>query len=130
MLQDLDKLQKIYKSVHDIDLIVGATLEIHHPHAKMGPTFLKIFEEQFKRWKVGDRFWYENKGQFKPGIYFYERKYCYNFTIIHLLSRTKYFFVEQLREIQKMTVPKMMCESGDDITEVVRNAFLLPHPIR
>lgn len=42
MWQDLDNLQKIYASVHDVDLIVGAISEMPKAKATVGVTLACI----------------------------------------------------------------------------------------
>jgi len=58
----VSRLKKIYRDVDDIDLFVGGILEFFGPHddALLGPTFLCIIGDQFRRLKEGDRFWFEN----------------------------------------------------------------------
>ncbi|XP_046683411.1 chorion peroxidase-like [Homalodisca vitripennis] len=64
-------LSKLYSSVDDIDLYLGAVLEQAMEGSIMGPTLQCIISEQFRRWKDGDRFFYTFKnspGAFSPGI--------------------------------------------------------------
>lgn len=58
----VNRLKQIYEHVDDIDLFVGGILEFFGPHddALLGPTFLCIIGDQFRRLKEGDRFWFEN----------------------------------------------------------------------
>ena len=58
------KLQKLYKSPDDIDLFAGGLVEEIVHGSRVGPVFQCIISEQFKRLRQGDRFWYENPGQF------------------------------------------------------------------
>jgi len=60
----LRRLKSIYDHVDDIDLFVGAMLETKHRDSVLGPTFKCIVGDQFQRLKRGDRFWYENPGEF------------------------------------------------------------------
>ncbi|CAI4233067.1 unnamed protein product [Auanema sp. JU1783] len=90
------KLQKLYGHPANIDLWVGGVLEKRLPDALMGPTFACIIGDQFRRLRDGDRFWYENDGVF-----------------------TK----EQLQQIRKSSVSRLLCDDGDDIDRVPRNIF-------
>ncbi|CAC5381296.1 PXDN [Mytilus coruscus] len=53
------RLARIYRSVNDVDLYIGALLE-KGENGGVGPTFACIIGIQFHRLKVGDRFWYES----------------------------------------------------------------------
>lgn len=55
--QSIDKLQQMYESVFDIDLLVGLLLE-KKAGVYTGPVGQYIIEEQFYRFKYGDRFFY------------------------------------------------------------------------
>ena len=59
-----DRLQQAYTHTDEIDLWVGGLSEKAHRKALVGRTLKAIFIEQFKRLRHGDRFWYENEGQF------------------------------------------------------------------
>ena len=52
-------LQKLYKSVDNIDLWVGGLAEDHVKGSSVGPLFGRIIGDQFARLRDGDRFWYE-----------------------------------------------------------------------
>lgn len=69
------ELRESYKSVYDIDLIVGGSLEVingietdDYPDdlGFLGPTFSCIIAEQFKRFKVGDAYFYTHQNQTSP----------------------------------------------------------------
>ncbi|XP_053689507.1 peroxidasin [Sabethes cyaneus] len=92
------KLEELYGHPSNIDLWVGGILEDQLPGAKVGPLFMCILVEQFKKLRDGDRFWYENE-QFKP---------------------------EQLAQIRKTTLGRVLCDNGDNITRVTENVFVLP----
>merc|ERR1719209_2267696 len=58
--ENVRKLSALYRDVDDIDLFVGGTLENPHKKALLGPTDLCIIGDQFSRFKLADRFWFEN----------------------------------------------------------------------
>lgn len=60
-------MASLYEHPDDVDLTVGGSLEVHVPGTLAGPTFLCILTEQFYRTRVGDRYWFENAGQFTLG---------------------------------------------------------------
>lgn len=94
-----DKLEKLYGSVHNIDVWVGGILEDQVEGGKVGPLFRCILVEQFKRLRDGDRFWYENPTTF---------------------TRL------QVQQIKEITLARILCDNGDDIKAVTRNVFILP----
>ena len=83
------KLEKVYANVDDIDLFVGGMLEKKHEDGLLGPTFKCIIGEQFKKLKQGDRFWYENGSD----------------------PKTR-FSEEQLQEIRKTTLARLLCDNS------------------
>lgn len=93
------KLKELYGSVHNIDVWVGGILEDQISGAKVGPLFQCLLVEQFRRLRSGDRFWYENPKVFKP---------------------------EQLNQIKKTSLSRVLCDNGDNINLVTENVFLLP----
>jgi len=54
-------LQRLYDSVDDIDLFVGALGERPLQDAILGPVFVCLVGDQFARLRRGDRFFYEEK---------------------------------------------------------------------
>ena len=58
------KLQQLYSMPNYTDLFSGGLVEDPLPGSRLGPVFNCIISEQFKRLRSGDRFWYENPGQF------------------------------------------------------------------
>ncbi|CAD5206024.1 unnamed protein product [Bursaphelenchus okinawaensis] len=92
----LEKLKTLYGHPGNIDLWVGGIIEKVVPGALVGPTFACIIGESFKAMRDGDRFWYEN-----PGI----------------------FTQLQLQQLRKTTLAKVLCNNGDNITQVQRDVF-------
>lgn len=94
-----DKLKELYGSVDNIDVWVGGILEDQVKGGKVGPLFRCLLIEQFRRTRDGDRFWYENPSTFNP---------------------------EQLREIKKTNLARVLCDNGDNIDTINENVFILP----
>lgn len=95
----VEKLSLLYAHPDDVDLVVGGSLEAHVDQTLTGPTFLCIMLEQFYRTRVSDRFFYERGHQ--PGA----------------------FTREQLREIRKSTVSRLLCDNGDHIQAMQPEGF-------
>lgn len=95
----LSKLKELYGHPGNIDVFVGGILEDQIDGARVGPLFRCLLIEQFRRLRDGDRFWYENPSVFKP---------------------------DQLTQIKQYSLSRVLCDTGDNITKVSRNAFLLP----
>lgn len=93
------KLKELYGHPGNIDIFVGGILEDQIDGAKMGPTFRCLLIEQFQRLRSGDRHWYENPSAFKP---------------------------EQLTQIRVATLGRVLCDNGDNITQITDNVFFLP----
>ena len=53
----------MYTEPDRVELFLGGIIEKPAPGALLGPTFQCIVGDQFKRLKLGDRFWYEEGGQ-------------------------------------------------------------------
>ena len=92
----LRKLLSVYGAIENVDLWVGGLAEDPLPGARIGPTFACIFAITFKGLREGDRFYYENPGVFTP---------------------------EQLTEIRKASLSRVICDTADNIREVQPNAF-------
>ncbi|XP_049292507.1 peroxidasin isoform X2 [Anopheles funestus] len=92
------KLKELYGHPSNIDLWVGGILEDQLPGAKMGPLFTCVLVRQFRALRDGDRFWYEND-VFKP---------------------------EQLAQIKRASLGRIVCDNGDNITTITDNVFVLP----
>ncbi|XP_076355981.1 salivary peroxidase/catechol oxidase-like [Tachypleus tridentatus] len=97
------RYSQIYKSVDDIDLWSAGISEYPLPNAVVGPTFACLIGEQFSSIRRGDRFWYENSGW--PSS----------------------FSAEQLQEIKKVMLCRVMCDNADEMETVQMNAMLISH---
>lgn len=83
------QLRQTYKSVYDIDLIVGGALEnistaeneTEEDSGFFGPTFQCLIAEQFYRLKTGDSFFFSHTQQFSEGwkVLFYTIMILINF---------------------------------------------------
>ena len=61
-----------YSNVNDVDLYAGGIAELPLPQANVGPTFGCIIAYQFRDLRKGDRYWFENPGQFTEGNSLFE----------------------------------------------------------
>ncbi|XP_076043152.1 salivary peroxidase/catechol oxidase-like isoform X2 [Oratosquilla oratoria] len=96
-------MQEIYRSIDDIDLFVGAIAERPLADSIIGPTFLCIIGDQFTKLRVGDRFYYENGG----------------------LESS--FTEDQLAEIRKISLARVLCDSSEDLHTMQPLAFVMAH---
>ncbi|XP_020300497.1 peroxidase-like [Pseudomyrmex gracilis] len=96
---DIQKLSTLYASPEDIDLTVGGSLERHVPGTLSGPTFLCIMLKQFQKTRIGDRYWFETGD---PKIA---------------------FTLEQLNELRKSSISRLLCDNGDNIQHMQRLGF-------
>ena len=53
----------MYGSIENLDLYIGGLLERKDGDAILGPTFKCLVGDQFRRIRLGDRFWYEEPNQ-------------------------------------------------------------------
>ncbi|XP_051159768.1 peroxidase-like [Leptopilina boulardi] len=88
-IENVKDLKSTYESPDDVDLSVGASLERSELGSLIGPTFKCILTAELYRKRVGDRFFYENGKSGFP------------------------FTLEQLNEIRKATVSRLLCDNSD-----------------
>ncbi|KAK4882891.1 hypothetical protein RN001_006210 [Aquatica leii] len=101
-----NKLKTVYASVDDIDLWVGGLLEPKYGGSVLGLTFRDIVAEQFSRLKKGDKYFFENDPTINPGS----------------------FTPEQLTELRKVSLARIICDNRDGILLVRQppNVFRKP----
>uniref|UniRef100_A0A452QKX8 Myeloperoxidase n=1 Tax=Ursus americanus TaxID=9643 RepID=A0A452QKX8_URSAM len=58
------KFLSLYGTPDNIDIWIGAIAEPLLPGARVGPLLACLFENQFRRARNGDRFWWEKRGVF------------------------------------------------------------------
>ena len=92
----------VYDSPEDIDLWSAGISEKPLPGSLIGPTFACIIGKQFANFRHGDRYWYENGGW--PSS----------------------FTLEQLNEIRKVKLSRVLCDNSDDIETMQVYAMVLP----
>lgn len=97
----VDRLKQSYRSVQDIDLIPGALAEYHVVGSLVGPTHLCIISKQFKKTRLGDRFWFEIQNQ------------------------PQSFTKNQLKEIYKSSLARIICDNSDNITKLQKQPLLI-----
>ncbi|KAL1122728.1 hypothetical protein AAG570_003055 [Ranatra chinensis] len=110
--QDLEPIMDRQTSVDEVDLFAGGVAEIPESGAggenvgggapMLGPTFVCLIGDQFARLKRGDRFYYEEANQ--PSS----------------------FTSDQLKEIRRTSLARIICDNGDDIALMQPLAFIQP----
>ncbi|PAA88619.1 hypothetical protein BOX15_Mlig005605g1 [Macrostomum lignano] len=95
----LRKLEEVYGSPLNVDLFPAIVLEDRVDDSLVGPTARCVLALQFRALRDGDRFWYENPGQFTP---------------------------TQLQEIRRYTLSRLICNTVETINEIQPQAFYTP----
>lgn len=99
-----DKLSRVYSHPDDIDLWLGGLIEAARDDGIVGPTFGEIIADQFSKFRQGDRYFYEHSPDINPGA----------------------FTIEQLQEIKKTSVARLLCDNSDSIQAASPKAFIRP----
>ncbi|XP_050079851.1 peroxidase-like [Anopheles maculipalpis] len=98
MPESASLLAQLYESVDDVELTVAGALERHFGDGMVGQTFECILLDQFRRSRVGDRFFFENSGTFTA---------------------------RQLFEVRKATMARVLCDNTHGLREIQEQAFFL-----
>ncbi|XP_055322112.1 chorion peroxidase [Sitodiplosis mosellana] len=99
-----EKLASVYQSPDDIDLWIGGLIEAARGDGLVGPTFGDIIADQFSKFRQGDRYFYEHSPMINPGA----------------------FTPDQLKEIKKTSVARLICDNSDGIQAQSPKAFIRP----
>lgn len=121
-IENIVLMSKIYESVFDVDIVTGVMLE-QRDNTLLGVVARCIMGLQFHRLRYGDRFFYSssaNPRRFSTGIQFY----YFNSKISYSCFKSMIFFVAQMREIEKMTMAKFLCQNTN-LTSVPENSFVV-----
>lgn len=118
-------LQQVYENVDDVELTVAGAMETHLPDALAGPIFHDIISEQFLRWRVGDRYFFENnadeKTSFTLGMMILSCWLCWFLTFINLFIHIS----AQLAEIRKASMARIVCDNCPSVQYIQSNVFKL-----
>ncbi|KAJ8894606.1 hypothetical protein PR048_007270 [Dryococelus australis] len=98
----INRYNSIYVHPSDVDLWSGGVSERPLPGSMLGPTFACIIATQFSYSRRGDRFWYE------------------------LPSQPSSFTPEQLQEIRKVKLSRVICDNTDLIDTIQVYPMVLP----
>nr|XP_024214055.1 peroxidase-like [Halyomorpha halys] len=98
----ISRYTTIYEHPSDVDLWSGGVSERPLPGSMIGPTFGCIIATQFSYARRGDRFWYE------------------------LPNQPSSFTPEQLQEIRKIKLSRVICDNTDLIDTIQVYPMVLP----
>ncbi|XP_017790614.1 PREDICTED: peroxidase-like isoform X1 [Habropoda laboriosa] len=101
-MEMIQKLRAVYTHPDDVDLIIGGMAERPVDDGLLGPTFRCLIFEQFSRTRRTDRYFYDSAYQPYP------------------------FTPEQLAEIRRVTLARIFCNNGNNVTYMQPNVFLRP----
>jgi len=93
---------RVYETPEDLELWTAGVSENPVPGGLLGPTFTCIIGRQWHNVRRGDRFFYENGGW--PSS----------------------FTLEQLQEIRKYSMSRLLCDNTDTVETIQLHAFVLP----
>ena len=98
--------------------------------AILGPTFKCLVGDQFRRIRLGDRFWYEEPnqaGSFSIGnnkpTYNTHSQLHVNIFIFHILYKHFLNITAQLDAIRETSLARILCDNGDSVQLMQPLAF-------
>jgi peroxidase len=101
----VDGMADIYQDIADVDLFIAGVSENHVPGGIIGPTFACIIADQFRRLRMGDRFWYEND-----------------------LPLPSSLSDEQVQAIRGITIARIICDNTPSLEAIQPSALRLSDP--
>ena len=129
----MPRLQQLYGSIENLDLYIGGLLERKDSDAILGPTFKCLVGDQFRRIRLGDRFWYEEPnqaGSFTIGnnciafnSLFHQDKYKIQVYIYILIIISISNIIAQLDAIRETSLARILCDNGDSVQLMQPLAF-------
>ncbi|XP_049868961.1 heme peroxidase 2 isoform X2 [Pectinophora gossypiella] len=99
-----EMMADMYRTVEDVELMIGGAMERPASGAVVGNTFACVLALQFANLKKGDRFWYEN--DIPPSS----------------------FLPEKLAAIRKVSLAGLLCAADDALSTVQPAAFVKEDP--
>ncbi|XP_026319017.1 peroxidase-like [Hyposmocoma kahamanoa] len=100
----IELLKDLYENVGDIELMSGLWVERPKEGSKVPDTLYCMIVEQLLHNLRSDRHWYERD------------------------SRPNAFTYDQLQEIRKASIGRLLCKTGDFVTQIQPNPFLKAGP--
>ncbi|KAK0091438.1 hypothetical protein PV326_003233 [Microctonus aethiopoides] len=100
--ETIRRYSSIFQHPADVDLWSGGVSERPLPGSMLGPTFACVIATQFSNSRRGDRFWYE------------------------LPNQPSSFTLEQLNEIRKSRLSRLICDNTDLIDTIQLFPMVLP----
>ncbi|XP_032687979.1 uncharacterized protein LOC116852085 [Odontomachus brunneus] len=100
--ETIRRYSTIFEHPADVDLWSGGVSERPLPGSMLGPTFACVIATQFSHSRRGDRFWYE------------------------LSNQPSSFTLEQLNEIRKTKLARVICDNTDLIDTIQIYPMVLP----
>ncbi|XP_043523513.1 putative uncharacterized protein DDB_G0282133 isoform X2 [Frieseomelitta varia] len=100
--ETIRRYSSIFEHPADVDLWSGGVSERPLPGSMLGPTFACIIATQFSYSRRGDRFWYE------------------------LPNQPSSFTIDQLNEIRKVKLARVICDNTDLIDTIQIYPMVLP----
>lgn len=128
----LKHFTSIYDSPDDIDLWTAGVSERALTGSMVGPVFGCIIGQSFRDLRAGDRFWHENPKQ--PSSFtlgrFFKRKIKKDLIakMADVVDDQFLWRLEQLQEIRKVRLARIVCDNSDDIESAQVYVMVLPDP--